>query len=130
MRSRSAVAFLLAFALSVQAPAQQQEQRASQLFLFLFSPGPGWRAGVPMRQQDLRAHGQYHAELARTGRSVAGGGYVGMDGGLAIVRAGTIEEARAMLAADPAIVSGVFVAELRQWQPRFHSDQPIMAPPR
>jgi uncharacterized protein len=129
MRSWIPLALLVALAAPVQALAQTPPP-PSQLFLFLFSPGPGWRAGVPMRQQDLREHGRYHAELVRAGRSVAGGGYVGMDGGLAIVRAATIEEARAMLAADPAIVNGVFTAELRQWQPRFFSDGPIAARPR
>jgi hypothetical protein len=35
-----------------------------------------------------------------------------------------------MLAADPAIENGVFVAELRQWLPRFHSDAPLVERPR
>lgn len=118
----------LALALT-QAPPPAPEQ-PSQLFLFLYRPGPAWRPGVPMAQQDLRAHGAYHAQLVQDGRSVAGGGYVGEDGGLAIVRAAHLEEARAMLAADPAIRNGVFVAELRQWRPRFHSDAPLVERPR
>jgi uncharacterized protein YciI len=114
------------------APAAAQTAPAAtaisprQLFLFLFRPGPAWRPGVPMRQQDLRAHAAYHARLLAEGRSFAGGGYVGEDGGLAIVRAADMAEARAMLAADPAIVNGVFVAELRQWAPRFHNEQPLV----
>jgi uncharacterized protein len=115
-----------------QSPAQAAPAAAAprQLFLFLYRPGPAWRAGVPMRQQDLRAHGAYHARLVREGRSVAGGGYVGEEGGMAIVRAASLAEARAMLAADPAIENGVFVAELRQWLPRFHSDAPLVERPR
>lgn len=105
------------------APAPEQPR---QLFLILFRPGPAWRAGVPMRQQDLRAHAAYHDRLVREGRSVAGGGYVGEDGGLAIIRAANRAEAEAMLAADPAIRNGVFAAELRQWAPRFHSDAPLV----
>ncbi len=83
-----------------------------------------------MRQRNLREHGAYHAVLVRDGRSVAGGGYVGEDGGMAIVRAADVAEAQAMLAADPAIRDGVFVAELRQWQPRFHSTLPLVERPR
>ncbi len=115
-----------------QAPAQPGPAATAprQLFLFLYRPGPAWRAGVPMREQDLRAHGAYHARLVREGRSVAGGGYVGEDGGMAIVRAASLEEARAMLAADPAILNGVFVAEIRRWAPRFHSDAPLVERPR
>jgi len=108
------------------APAPAQPR---QLFLFLFRPGPAWRAGVPMRQQDLRDHAAYHARLLREGRGFAGGGYVGEDGGLAIVRAADLAEAQAMLAADPAIRNGVFVAELRQWAPRFHSAAPLVERP-
>ena len=79
-----------------------------------------------MRQQDLREHAAYHDRLVREGRGVAGGGYVGMDGGMAIIRAVNLAEAQAMLSADPAIVNGVFAADLRQWVPRFHSDAPLV----
>jgi len=83
-----------------------------------------------MRQQELREHAAYHSRLVQEGRSVAGGGYVGEDGGMAIVRAADLAEAQAMLAADPAIVNGVFVAQLRQWAPRFHSPAPLVEGPR
>lgn len=116
--------------LAAQPPAPGAATPARQLFLFLFRPGPAWQAGVPMRQQNLREHGAYHARLVNEGRSVAGGGYVGEDGGMAIVRAANRAEAEAMLAADPAIMNGVFVAELRQWQPRFHSPAPLVEGPR
>lgn len=124
---------LLALLLAGAPALAQTEPSAAaprQLFLFLYRPGPAWRAGRPMREQDLRAHGAYHARLLAEGRGFAGGGYVGEDGGLAIVRAAGLDEARAMLAADPAIVNGVFVAELRQWAPRFHNAQPLVEAPR
>jgi uncharacterized protein YciI len=114
----------------VRAQTEPAPAAPRQLYLFLYRPGPAWRAGEPMRRQDLRDHAAYHARLLREGRSFAGGGYVGEDGGLAIVRAATLEEARAMLAADPAIRNGVFVAELRQWAPRFHNDRPLVEGPR
>ncbi len=79
-----------------------------------------------MAQQDLKAHGAYHATLVRENRAVAAGGYLGMDGGLAIVRAADLPEAQAILAADPAIMNGVFIADVRQWRPRFHSDKPLV----
>lgn len=107
-------------------PASVTAPPPRQLFLFLFSPGPNWRPGVPMRQQDLRDHAAYHDRLVREGRGFAGGGYVGMEGGMAIVRAADRAEADAILAADPAILNGVFAAEIRQWQPRFHTPQPLV----
>jgi hypothetical protein len=98
-----------------------------QLYLFQYSPGPAWREGVPMRQQGMGPHGAYMQQLQDEGRLFAGGGYASDDGGMAIVTAAGIEEAAAMLAADPAIQSGIFVAELRHWRPRFRTDTPLPA---
>ncbi len=106
--------------------AQSAPGTARALFLFLYRPGPAWIAGRPMAQQNLRSHGQYYSRLMQENRVFAGGGYVGEDGGMAIVRAATLEGARTILAADPAITGGVFVAEIRQWAPRFNSAQPLV----
>jgi uncharacterized protein len=124
-------AVLLLALLLVGAPTQPEPTGAAprQLYLFLYRPGPAWRADRPMHQQDLRDHVVYQARLLRERRSVAAGPYAGENGGLAIVRAASLEEARAMLAADPAIVNGVFVAELRQWTPAFHNDGPLVEGP-
>jgi uncharacterized protein len=119
-------AALLAIAL-VAAPACAYAQTppaeaaaTQQLFLFQYSPGPAWRAGVPMREQGLAPHGAYMRQLQEQGRLFAGGGYSSDDGGMAIVMCADIDEARAILAAD-----GIFVAELRHWQPRFRTDEPL-----
>jgi uncharacterized protein YciI len=131
MKAVILLALMLAGAPAPAPPAAEPATTAPRLlFLFLSRPGPAWRAGRPMREQDLRAHAAYHAQLLRDGRSFAGGGYVGEDGGVAIVRAAGVDEARAMLAADPAIQNGVFVAEFRQWAPRFHSGAPLVEGPR
>jgi uncharacterized protein len=98
---------------------------SQQLFLFQYSRGPAWRDGVPMRQQGLGPHGAYMRQLQEEGRLFAGGGYSSDDGGMAIIMCADINEAREMLAADPAITSGIFVAELRQWTPRFRTDDPL-----
>jgi uncharacterized protein YciI len=108
---------------AAQSPAPPPGPR--QLFVILYRPGPAWIAGRPMREQDLRPHGAYYAGLLRDGRVFAGGGFEG-DGGMAIIRAADAAEARAILDADPAITSGVFVAELRQWRPRFFSEAPLV----
>ena len=112
-----------ASAQSQQAPAHVAAQQ--QLFLFQYSPGPTWRAGVPMREQGLGPHAAYMQRLQNEGRLFAGGGYASDDGGMAIVTAANMEEAQAMLAADPAIVSGIFVAELRHWRVRFRTESPL-----
>lgn len=124
-RVLAALAFGGAF-IAADAGAQTQTEGAPvQLFLFQYSPGPAWRDGVPMREQGLGPHGAYMSQLREQGRLFAGGGYASDDGGMAIVMCADIEEARALLAADPAVTSGIFVAELRHWRPRFRTDAPL-----
>jgi uncharacterized protein YciI len=119
---------LLAAPACVHAQTPPAEAAATQqLFLFQYSPGPAWREGVPMREQGLGPHGAYMRQLQEAGRLFAGGGYASDDGGMAIVMCASIDEASAILAADPAITSGIFVAELRQWRPRFRTDDPLPA---
>lgn len=128
--SRRAVTVVAATATaSVLLTSGAAAQTAEHLFLFQYSPGPAWRAGVPMRGQALAPHGAYMQTLQAQGRLFAAGGYENAEGGMAIISAADFEEASALLAADPAIVSGIFVAELRQWRPRFRTDQALPATP-
>lgn len=121
-----ALALAAAPACAMAQPQTQTEAAAAQqLFLFQYSRGPAWRDGVPMREQGLGPHGAYMRQLQEQGRLFAGGGYSSDDGGMAIVMCGSIDEARAILAADPAITSGIFVAELKQWTPRFRTAEPL-----
>jgi uncharacterized protein YciI len=94
----------------------------TELFLFIYRPGSSWRDGVPMSQQEgMRAHGAYMQQLLNERRLVAGGGFhdAATEGGMAIVRAAGMDEARSILAADPAITTGTFAADIRHWRPRF-----------
>jgi len=99
------------------------------LFAVIYRPGPAWKPGLPMAQQDLRAHGGYIARLATEGRVVAGGGWVGVDGGMALLRCADADEAARLLAADPAVTTGIFAAELRRWSPRFGVDADLVPKP-
>lgn len=115
----------LALGFAVACASAQTRSAATELFLFQYSPGPAWREGAPMRQQGLGPHAAYMQQLQNEGRLFAGGGYASDDGGMAIVTAANEEEARAILAADPAISSGIFVAELRHWRVRFRNEEPL-----
>ena len=99
---------------------------AQPLFAFIYRPGPAWKPGLPMAQQDLRAHGGYIARLAQEGRVVAAGGWAGADGGMAVLRAADADEAARLLAADPAVSAGIFQADLRRWSPRFGVDTDLV----
>lgn len=91
-------------------------------YVVLYAAGPAWKAGLPMAEQDLRPHGQYYKKLLDEGRVVGGGRFEGADSGMAILRAASLEEAQSLIAADPAVTSGVFTADLRVWTPRFYDD--------
>jgi uncharacterized protein YciI len=119
---KTLTALTLAAALVAPAALAQTPQ---PLFLFMYRPGPAWAAGKPMTQQKLAPHAAYIRELSKAGQVVAGGPWLDVDGGMAIVRAPDAEAAKAILAADPAITSGVFTAEIRTWSPLIDSGTPL-----
>lgn len=115
------LAALTAALVLAAAPALAQ---AGGLYLLIYKAGPAWQA-KPLSQQGLRPHGAYMKSLFDDGRLVAGGPMTDTGGGLAIIRVASAEEAKKVLAADPAIVSGIFTAEVHPWAPQFSSDKPI-----
>ncbi|MBA3677154.1 MAG: hypothetical protein H0W74_07085 [Sphingosinicella sp.] len=125
------VALILACGLAWVRPAYAQEnatapaQAGPALFAILYRPGPGWKAGLPMQKQALREHAQYYQTALRQGRVFAGGALAKIDGGLAILRMSSLDEAEAFLAADPALLNGTFVGEVHAWTPRFVADGPL-----
>ena len=116
---------------ALQPPAATAStQGASNLFVVIYRPGPAWQQGRPMSEQGLLPHGRYYRGLFDDGRLFAGGGFTGSDGGMAILKVADMESARAIVAADPAVTSGIFVAQLEQWRPRFQVTEPLPAPPQ
>lgn len=118
------VALFVAIAGAPNVGAQTEAAPAVQLFVVRYAPGPAWIEGRPMAEQDLRPHGAYYRDLLERGHVFAAGGFAG-EGGMAILQAPDMEAAQAIVAADPAIVSGVFVGDLQQWRPRFRTDAPL-----
>lgn len=127
---------VFAGALLAGAPSRAQGRSEAEggeaLFIISFSTGPGWREGVPMsRQPGMRAHGEYMARLFAERRLYAGGPFMRDDGaemgegGLMIVRASSRAEVEQILAADPAIIGGLFIAQVSRWRPRFRADAPL-----
>lgn len=130
----SAAAAFLMLAATMFGGTKAEEPKATasapqspRFYVVLYQAGPAWKAGLPMAEQDLRPHGLYYKELLSQGRVVGGGRFEALDGGMAILRAASLEEAQGILAADPAVTSGVFTADLRVWTPRFF-DEALAAP--
>lgn len=88
------------------------------LFAILYRPGPSWKAGLPLAAQDLADHAAYIRECAATGAvAVAGPLLDDTGGGLVIVRAEGVAQAKDVADADPAVAKGVFVATIYGWLP-------------
>ncbi len=112
-----AVIMVTSACVSVQAPVAQTP--VQQVFVIAYKPGPAWQGGVPMNRQALAPHAAYWTRLAREGRAIGAGPYLDVDGGMAMIRAMNLDEARAIVAVDPAVTSGVFVGEVHAWSPRI-----------
>jgi uncharacterized protein YciI len=125
------IAALGAAALLAATPASAQTSPpaagSTVYFLIVYSAGPAWKAGQPLAAQGLAPHGAYMRKLFSEGVVVAAGPTTDpAGGGLAIVRAKDMAEAKALLAADPAVQAGIMKAELRDWRPLFAAKTPLL----
>lgn len=114
-------ASLLAGAITAAATREPQQQPAAAtrpLFAIVYRAGPAWKPGVPMKDQGLRDHFYYVKALHERGDIVYAGA-MGPDGGLMIFHAGDQTAAEAIMANDPAVKTGVFLADVRRYTPRF-----------
>ncbi|WP_194955133.1 YciI family protein [Sphingopyxis solisilvae] len=89
----------------------------AKLFAIVYEPGPVWKRGMPLAQQNLGEHGQYMRRLAADGVLILAGPLMTSEGGLVILRADDLEAARALMDADPAVQKGQFVGTVSEWRP-------------
>jgi uncharacterized protein YciI len=111
------VAFLLPVCL-VRGQIDTDKPEAHQMtsYLVVYRPGPGWVAGKPMTEQPLKEHGKYMLHLYIGGTLKFAGPFLDDTGGAVMFEAANERDARAVVADDPAVRSGVFVAELHPWK--------------
>jgi len=105
------------------------------IYVIHYKTGPAWLVGKPLRDQPMGPHGDYMRKLFAEGRMLAAGPTVNTDGGVPLVdggvillRAASLDEAKAVMAADPAVTAGLFVGEIRTWRVAFSKGEPL-APP-
>lgn len=89
---------------------------AKGTYLVVYRPGPAWKTGRPLAEQDLREHGRYVLSLHLQGVLRMGGGFLDDSGGAMVVEAASQQEADAIVAADPAVTGKVMVGECRPWR--------------
>lgn len=125
----SVLAVLAALACASAPPALAEEQATDRgavsaregqpIFMIRYRPGTAYRPETPLLQQDLRAHGRYMQELTQRGIILAAGPTMAEPGGLVLLQAADMAEARALMMADPAVRSGLFLGEISDWRPAF-----------
>lgn len=98
---------------------------ATTVYVITYKAGPTWKAGVPMSKQAIGSHAAYMRKLYAEGRMYAAGPTLDIDGGVVLLRAADLAEARALMAADPAVTTGLFVGEVREWRLAFSSGEPL-----
>lgn len=89
----------------------------AKLFAIVYEPGPVWKRGLPLAEQNLGEHGQYMRRLAADGVLILAGPLMTSEGGLVILRADDLQAARALMDADPAVRKGQFVGTVSEWRP-------------
>jgi uncharacterized protein YciI len=98
---------------SSEVAAQEQSKQPS--YLCVYRPGSRWLPGKPLAEQPLREHGRYMLDLYKRGVMRMAGRFADGSGGAMLFGADDDASAQAIVAADPAVVAGTFVYELRQW---------------
>jgi uncharacterized protein YciI len=83
-------------------------------YVALYEAGPAWVQGQPpLTQPGIHEHGEYMDELHRRGHLPLAGPMVGgsdrleLAGALLVLDAGSLEEARELVLADPALKADV-----------------------
>ncbi len=85
------------------------------VFAIVFSPGPAWVTGENWHGQELGAHGDYQHALWARGTLLRGGPFGDATGGMSVIDVADQGAAERIAAEDPAVISGVFLAEVRPW---------------
>ena len=86
-----------------------------QLYLGIYRAGPGWLPDKPTNEQPLRDHGRYMLELYRQDCLKFAGAFADHSGGAAAFEAADDESARSIVAADPAVLTGVMTCTVQRW---------------
>ena len=101
-------------------------EEARSLFVGFYRPGAGWQADRSLRDQPaVPEHVAFMKALFGAGHSLAAGPITNAHGGFILLHVRDIEEAKGLLADDPAVLAGTFAPEVYAWAPIVKSDKPL-----
>jgi uncharacterized protein YciI len=105
-----------AWAQSAAGTVNPQGIATKATYLVLYRPGPGWLTGKSVMEQPLKEHGNYMLSLYIKGSMKMAGPLTDDAGGAVLLEVSNEAEAKAIVANDPAVKSGVFVYEMHPWK--------------
>ena len=101
---------------SIAAENEPQQEQTKATYLVIYRPGPAWLAGKSVLEQPLKEHGNYMLSLYIKGSMKLAGPFTDDAGGAVLLAVADELEAKAIVAADPAVKSGIFVYEMHPWK--------------
>jgi len=107
---------IYSWAQSPTGTANPQETASKATYLVLYRPGPAWLSGKSVLEQPLKEHGKYMLSLYIKGSMKLAGPLTDNAGGAVLLEVSNEAEAKAIVADDPAVKSGVFVYEMHPWK--------------
>src|SRR4029450_11198789 len=119
---RIALFFVLGLALmecpvqGLAGTANPQETGTKTTYLVIYRPGPEWLTGKSVMEQPVKEHGKYMLSLYIKGSMRLAGPLTDNAGGAVLLDVSDEGEAKAIVANDPAVKSGIFVYEMHPWK--------------
>jgi uncharacterized protein YciI len=100
--------------LAAELTSQGAQTKAT--YLVFYRPGPAWLTGKSVMEQPLKEHGNYMLSLYIKGSMMLAGPLTDNAGGAVLLEVSDEAEAKAIVANDPAVKSGIFVYEMHPWK--------------
>lgn len=99
-------------------PAAEAEQKAMEksTFLVIYRPGPAWPEGKKIADLPLKEHFQYLIGLFANNSMKFAGPLMDDSGGAVVLEVESEAEAKAIVAEDPAVKSGIFSYQIHPWR--------------
>ena len=110
------IALMCCPAQSVPEKASPQEAVKKATYLVFYRRGPAWLTGKSVMEQPLKEHGKYMLSLYIKGSTKLAGPLTDNAGGAVLLEVSDEAEAKAIVANDPAVTSGIFVYEMHPWK--------------
>jgi uncharacterized protein YciI len=101
---------------SVPETVHPQQTATKATYLVVYRPGPAWLTGKSVMEQPLKEHGKYMLSLYIKGSMRLAGPLTDNAGGAVLLEVSDDAEAKAIVANDPAVKSGIFVYEMHPWK--------------